>query len=347
MIKKLCINGSVSLLGGADIELFHQISVWQALGIEVHNIHTGVLHGYLLELKKHLEEQGVIYHPSKEWQHCKGMHVISYCNGSFLTNLHIIKNYCKASLWLNCMTFVFKKEIECQRMGLIDFHIYQTQHQKEMIGKHLVRCSRYPYRTFVHTPYFDPKPFTFYHNRPTDKFRFGRISRADPAKYHKQQFEIYDKIQSPVPKEGIVMGWNEKTANYCGFKDSPLPYVKILKEMGITQQEFYKHTDVLIQQANTFENLPRVGMEAMASGSVLVVDNRGGWKQEVEDGKTGFLCNTTEDFIEKSTFLAHHPEVREQMRFSALNKLMNTWGFEKAKESWTKIFNEVEKLYGE
>jgi glycosyltransferase involved in cell wall biosynthesis len=210
-----------------------------------------------------------------------------------------------------------------------------------------MHLSRYPFRPLINVPYFDPKPFTFYYNRPTDEFRFGRISRADPAKYHPDQFKIYEKFESPVPKNGIVMGWNEKTATKCGFKESPLPYVKILKEMGITQQEFYKHSDVLIQQANTFENLPRVGMEAMASGSVLICDNRGGWKLEIEDGKTGFLCDTTEQFIEKSTFLAHNPEVREQMRHAALKKLMSTWGFEQSKASWTQIFNEVERLYGE
>jgi hypothetical protein len=121
MIKKLCVFGHISLVGGADLELFHQFSIWKALGIEVHNIHTGIIHGYLLDLKKQLEEQGVIYHPSKEWHHCKGMHVISYCNGSFLNNLHTIKQYCKAVLWVNSMTFPFKKEIECQKAGLIEF----------------------------------------------------------------------------------------------------------------------------------------------------------------------------------------------------------------------------------
>ena len=340
--------GTPPYWGGLDdIELWHQIAIWQSLKIEVHCVHTGIIHGYLLDVKKELENIGVIYHTSREWAHCKGMHTISYCNGNFLTNLHVIKKYCKASLWLNCMTWAFRKEIEAHKLGLIDFFIYQTTHGKDMISKHLIPSSKHPFRALINVPYFDPKPFTFLYNRPRDKFRFGRISRADPVKFHKQQFEIYEKIQSPVPKDGIVMGWNDKISAHYGFKSSPLSYVTILKERGISQQEFYKHCDCLIQQASTHENLPRVGMEAMASGSVLVVDNRGGWKAEVEDGITGFLCSNAEEFIEKSTFLANNPEVREQMRFSALNKLINTWSFEKAKESWTNIFNEVEKLYGE
>jgi len=244
------------------------------------------------------------------------------------------------------MTWVFRKEIEMHKLGLIDFFLYQTEHAKQMISKHLIPASRHPFRSVMNVPYFDPKPFTFYFNRPRDKFRFGRISRADPAKYHKDQFKIYEQFKSPVPKDGIVMGWNDKITKHYGFNESPVSSVKILPEMGITQQEFYKHCDCLIQQANTFENLPRVGMEAMASGTILICDNRGGWKLEIDDGVTGFLCNNTEEFIEKSTFLANNPEVREQMRFSALKKLMMTWSFEKAKESWTKIFNEVEKLYG-
>ena len=35
----------------------------------------------------------------------------------------------------------------------------------------------------------------------------------------------------------------------------------------------------------------------MASGSVLIVDNRGGWRQMVEHGKTGWLCGSERDFI--------------------------------------------------
>ncbi len=42
-MKEICVIGYPSRLGGADTELDHQIRVWQALGLQVHLIHTGPL----------------------------------------------------------------------------------------------------------------------------------------------------------------------------------------------------------------------------------------------------------------------------------------------------------------
>ena len=41
-----------------------------------------------------------------------------------------------------------------------------------------------------------------------------------------------------------------------------------------SQQEFYRHCEIVLQPMDSTENWPRIGLEAMASGSVLIVDNR-------------------------------------------------------------------------
>ncbi|MEG2237720.1 MAG: hypothetical protein RRY13_08710 [Akkermansia sp.] len=48
---------------------------------------------------------------------------------------------------------------------------------------------------------------------------------------------------------------------------------------------------IILQLTDTTKNWPRIGFEAMANGSVLIVDKRGGWEQMIIHGKTGWLFN--------------------------------------------------------
>ena len=354
MIKEICIIGHPSYCGGADMELLHQLKCWYKMGIKIYICHTNPLIPYLknMELEK---KYNVTYLNPRQWNEIQGMHCISFCNGEFLNQLPKIKRHAKTTTFVNCMTWNFKKEIEMQSLGFIDFHLYQTNHAFENISKNLKHLGTY--RPLMFTPFFDVEKFPYYENRDTDKFRFGRISRCDISKFDEDQLEIYDSINSPVEKSGVIMGWDQRikrkllvenkdiTVKSKNGKDFEFykDYIQLLKEGSISQQEFYKFCDVLIMKTNTFENLPRVGMEAMASGSILVVDNKGGWTIEVEDGVTGFLCNDSIDFIERSSLLANNKELKEEIRRSARGRILNTWGFEESAKSWELIFNEWER----
>ena len=128
------------------------------------------------------------------------------------------------------------------------------------------------------------------------------------------------------------------------FNDTPPNWITTHAEGGISQQEFYDFCDVIIMQTETFENMPRVGMEAMASGSVLVVDNRGGWKNLVEDGKTGWLCDNDREFVYKSSRISHEIQEKEDMRGAARERLINNWGIERSMDSWEEVFKQWKKL---
>jgi glycosyltransferase involved in cell wall biosynthesis len=176
-----------------------------------------------------------------------------------------------------------------------------------------------------------------------DHFRYGRISRADIKKFNIDQFKVYKEFESPVPKSGVVLGWGTNPEEKFKYQKIPQD-IQLIKAGGTTSKEFYQFCDVLCSQNDTFENLPRVGFEAMASGSVLVVDNRGGWKIQVENKVTGFLCDNTQEFINSMTFLANNKDQKEEMRLKAKEKLEREWGFEKSAKSWESVFNEMEKF---
>ena len=154
--------------------------------------------------------------------------------------------------------------------------------------------------------------------------------------------QIYERFVSPLPKAGIILGWDRRVKQK--FQGNPPEFVRAIPAGEMSQQEFYKSCDVIILSTTTFENLPRVGFEAMASGSILIVDNRGGWKQLVDDYETGYLCNSPPEFIYKASRLAFEKNERKDMRYAAREKLETEWTEQKSMDSWAEVFKQWEDI---
>ncbi|QDV52174.1 glycosyltransferase [Gimesia fumaroli] len=334
MIDELCIIGHPSRLGGADTELDHQIYCWQAMGVEVHICPSGPLDDNQKAMQ--MEKRGCIYHEANDWASLEGMHCISFCNGQFLKHVESIKRYARTTTFVNCMSWNFDKEVEGQSKGFLDFHLYQTQHSFDKVSRKLKGHGTY--RPLYFIPYFHAEDFPYIDDRLQDKFRFGRISRDDGDKFHSRQLWIYETMTSPLVKQGLILGWGPSVEKK--FDRLPESYISVLPPGAISQRAFYAQCEAIIMSTDTFENLPRVGFEAMASGSILIVDNRGGWKLEVEDGVTGWLCNDEREFVYKASRCAFEQEERNRMRLAALKKLQKEWGLQPAMDSWARIFGQ-------
>jgi len=336
-MDEICVIGHPSRLGGADTELDHQIRVWQALGLKVHLIHTGPLDDNLRAMK--MEERGCVMHTPGDWGACKGMHVISYCNGEFLKHLEAIKLYAKSTTFVNCMTWLFDQEREMHRRGLIDCFLYQTDHAREKVEGELKSINE-NFRWFKVKPYFHIDEFPYIHDRPEDQFRFGRVSRDDPGKFHPAQLWVYETMVAPVLKEGVILGLNDQIRGKIGREPN---WIRGVPAGGMPAQEVYRHAHCIIQMTETYENLPRIGFEAMASGSLLIVDNRGGWRELVKHGQTGFLCRDQREFVYYSSRAAFEREERKLMASNARQWLEANWGIEQAKKEWAAFFAFLEK----
>ncbi|MBC8351934.1 MAG: glycosyltransferase family 4 protein [Planctomycetes bacterium] len=332
-IDKLCVIGHPSRLGGADTELDHQIRCWQEMGIKVHICHTTSLDQNAQAMQ--MEQRGCIYHDACDWKSLEGLHCISFCNGEFLSQLPEIRRYARSTSFVNCMTWNFDRELEMQERGVIDFHLYQTEHAFERVSENLKGLGVYRPLHFV--PYFHTEDFPFHDNRPKDKFRFGRISRGDADKFGDRQLWIYETMTAPVLKEGLIVGWDDRARKRFGRE--PDSYIRTVAEGGISQQEFYRHCEAIIMTTETYENLPRVGFEAMSSGSILVVDNRGGWPRQIEDGVTGWLCADDREFVYKASRCAFEREERDAMRRKARERLSRKWGLAASACSWEAVFD--------
>lgn len=338
-MDSICVIGHPSKLGGADTELEHQIYLWRDMGIDVYICHTSDFDSNSNIMKEEMIKIGCKYIKPKSWKDLKDLHTISFCNGQFLDNLVEIKKYAKSTTFVNCMTWNFPKEIDGQMKNLIDFHLYQTQHQYDRVSIKLKKYTNY--KPLFFNPYFKNDNFPFIKRTDNSLFKFGRISRGDADKYGQHQLWIWETMTAPVLKSGTILGWDDRAKNKLG----QLPYyIKGYREGEITQQELYSQCDVIIMTTDTYENLPRIGFEAMSSGSLLIVDNKGGWTKLVSDGKTGWLCNDNREFVYKSSRAAFEISETDDMRYAARQKLEDEWGKESSIKSWEKIFNELDKI---
>ena len=261
-------------------------------------------------------------------------------SGDFLKNLEVIKRYAKSTTFVNCMTWLFEDEKEMHRRGLIDVFLYQTDHARERVQNDLTTINSH-FRWFKVKPYFHLMDFPYICDRDENQFRFGRISRDDPGKFHSAQLWVYETMVAPVLKEGVILGLNDEIRTKIGHEPN---WIRGVPAGGMPVHDVYRHAHCLIQMSDTYENLPRVGFEAMASGCLLIVDDRGGWRELVQHGQTGFLCRDQREFVYYSSRAAFEREDRKLMVANARQWLEANWGMEQAKREWTAYFEYLENL---
>lgn len=342
-MHRIFIHGFPGKYGGASTELHHQIILWRTMKLEVHIIPSHA-HYKQEPLYRFLLQSGVIIHTCNEWDAIMPDDVVlGFCNSEFLDHLSIIHQRSKRTVFINCMTWLFEKEKQRMTEGKIAMFLYQNEQvrQKNMpILQALNSSPEIQHLTF--SPYFDASAFPFIEERADDHFGCGRISRQDADKYATNTLHIYEYFVAPVLKRGLFLGFDARSEAKIG---RPFPWITTACDSSIiSQQDFYKHCNIILQPSDTTENWPRVGFEAMASGSVLIVDDRGGWQQMVEHGKTGFLCKHERDFIYYASKMAYEPELRREISHNARLRGLELGGLESAKLSWQRVFEKLDEI---
>ncbi|MBN2581406.1 MAG: glycosyltransferase [Pirellulales bacterium] len=107
--------------------------------------------------------------------------------------------------------------------------------------------------------------------------------------------------------------------------------------------EFLGSLHALVQANGlAVEDWPRVGLEAMAAGAPLVVENRGGWREMIRHEQTGFLCETPEEMAYHAARLAYDEPLRQQIVHQARQSLENELApAEEIGRQWESLFNEL------
>ena len=341
-LKRIFVFGFPGNYGGAVTEMHHQILLWLDMGVEVHLIPAW--NPAREPLYTPMRERGVIIHAPLDWSALSPQDaILGFCSQLFLSCLPDILPYTRRTVSLGCMTWLMDEEKRAMRDGEVALFLFQNEEVRQLLQPRLQALnpqSRARFITF--RPYFHELDFPFHEKRSADTFTCGHISRMDSEKYARETVTIYQAFTSPLPKKGIFLGYCDQVEEKTG---PPPPWIRTAQSHeDFPIADFYRQCDIILQPSDTTENWPRIGFEAMSSGSVLIVDNRGGWRQMINPGSTGWLCDTPRDFIRYASLMAHEPALRRDMAHAARQRGRLLGGRQAASESWKAVFAEIARL---
>lgn len=339
IFMRLFIVGHPGYYGGASSELYHQIKVWHKgfPDLKLHIIPTQI--GVQMEpMYQEMLGLGIHYEEARNYDSItKDDMVINFCSGAFLEDLEKIHHQTKRVAFVNCMTWTFPLEKEKAGKNFISHYLYQRHEVLEDHRNQLTKIGSTAH--FLHfNPFFDSEGWSLDKNE--SKFtQIGRISRSDADKFAANTLHIYEYIVSPKQKRGHFLGFNDELIKKIG---RPHPWITTYENQRLLPvKDFYRKVDFIVQPMDTMENLPRIGFEAMVTGTPLVVDNRGGWKHLVEHGVSGFLCNHERDFIYWGSRLAYEEDLRMQIAAQSRIRFEQLAAFDVSRASWERVFNSM------
>lgn len=163
--------------------------------------------------------------------------------------------------------------------------------------------------------------------------RFSRLSNGSDFKKHSVLIEVFKKIfQAGIKDYKLIIVTNclsddrllldaleKETLNF------PIQVLRNIPNNEIVQ--LYKKSKIYWHAAGFHEDLdiyPEraehfgiTTVEAMATGCVPIVINKGGQKEIVNDGENGFLWNRTSELSDKTTALIKNEKIWENLSKSA------------------------------
>jgi hypothetical protein len=322
---EIWVAGYPGPYGGADTELDHQVDLWLSQGVAVHLVPTWDPDS---ALREELSARGAVTH--LYWPGIfAGKVVVSYCNGDFLERLAEIYDAGRPRcvVWANCMTWTFPHELECHRQGLISLFLFQSDYQRQWLLPEL-RAVRPVQELDGYRPYFSMRRWSPGRPAPDPAqagyYGIGRVSRDDAAKYPADLWQTFSQVRAPTPVKSFVLGWGPHALGKCGPPDDyPGLDWLLWAPTAVPAQQFFGRVHTLMHQTGgSRENRPRVAFEAWASRVAVLAECDYAWPELIEDGETGILCRTSQEFAEHASELAFDKKRRGRITAAALRRLV-------------------------
>jgi len=162
----------------------------------------------------------------------------------------------------------------------------------------------------------------------------GKLTSNHPTRYPPKLLDILGRVQDQVPEvEFILVGGADH------WKDVKLKNCKMPATGSMLPQSFYNDYDIFVHKNtdNCIDSWGRTVSEAMASGLPVVVENRGGPKEQVDHKENGFLCDTDEQFVEYLVMLAKDPVLRYEIGMKAREKALREFGIDRLRRETQEV----------
>ena len=322
MTDHLFISGYPGDLGGANTELWHTVRLWRKFGLEVTLIPTWKADP---RWQTRLEAIGCgTAEGNPDNLHAvaglAGGVVVSMCNTKFLAVAERFRELGCRIVWVGCMNWLFPEErLHYRKCGPFERHVFQSRYQHDQLVPQLRKFGYDDARGRIirGALALEEFPFRPLPHPPESMFTVGRISRAAIDKYSPRTWEILAKIPHPI--RARLLGFDEEIRRRLG----PTPrWAECLAPGSQAPREFLATLHAMVHAGGrATENWPRVGLEAMAAGVPVVADHRGGWREMIRHGQTGYLCENDDQFAYYTARLAYDEEHRQQIVRQARREL--------------------------
>ena len=135
----------------------------------------------------------------------------------------------------------------------------------------------------------------------TETFVVGNITNGAAWKYSEDFVDLCREIKRSIP----VTRFSLLGARRLFAQTKDLDYIHLLPPFSIATSEYLGSINILLHKTRSdiCETWGFTITEAMCAGVPVVVEARGGLKDQVIHGQTGFLCNSNEDFIRSCRLL--------------------------------------------
>jgi hypothetical protein len=152
---------------------------------------------------------------------------------------------------------------------------------------------------------------------PYNKIRIGRHTNSQSHKYNEDHTKLITIINETHENQIIwdFMGIPpNKETELSQFKN-----VITRKPFSTDVPEYLKDIDIYLQFISYTRNEPwsRGVAEAMRSGCPILATNKGGHRDQIIHGNTGFLCDTIDDFNKHLTWFLDNPQLIHVLGYNA------------------------------
>lgn len=251
-------------------------------------------------------------------------------------------------IYSDCMHYASDSEVRWHSEHLIDEFFFQTRALADRLGPEITRRAkkslnvRHGYNAYIN-PSSNYLPLRFSLDRDMGDFTAIKVCRDGPDKYHPDTWRMFCGISAPADRKVKIQiaGWGEQAAAKIGaFEEgfwkgklnaNLIDHIQDPKEMAA----FYHNAHVLVHVCDYEweEAMSRVMLESIVAGVVVISDNRGGARELIEHGKTGFLVDSSDEASFYASKLAFDDDLRKSIAARAYAKLIST-GYAHSDTCW-------------
>lgn len=364
MAPQINIFGIVHQQGGCGTEALGAIELLRAQGVGVRCIvppNDEIVKGPAADYLRSLGVSVSNYKPGM-FKQCDVL--VSFAEGQKLFPLikeH--KDRPRYVIYSDCMHYASDDEAGWHAENLIDAFFFQTRPLADRLGPEIARRAkkalnvRHGYKAFIN-PRSDYFPIRFNLERPAETFTAIKVCRDDPEKWHPETWRMFCGVSSPATRKVNIeiVGWGEEAKAKVGdLKESHWDgkinasvHTHIDDPKAIADLYHRAHVLVHVCDYEWEEALGRVILEATVAGVVVIADDRGGPKELIRHGETGFLVNSPDEAAFYASKLAFDDSLRKSIAAQAYVELISSGhaNIDACWPWWRELIHSTHKKHG-